>query len=66
VLDLVVYGWAVFSWLNVKPAEMEKLLAKLEEPYEAPTEEVLDQHTRQLKATPRRKRKVVSKGLFER
>jgi phage terminase large subunit GpA-like protein len=65
VLDLSVYAWAIFAWLNLKPAEMDKRLAHLEEPFEAPPEDLPEAHPRFLKPPPRRKRKVASKGLFE-
>lgn len=37
-LDLMVYAWAVWSWLRLKPEEINARLERLEMPFEAPPE----------------------------
>ncbi len=60
-LDLEVYNWAIFTLLNIKQPEMEARLARLEVPLE-PHEVEMPRPS--LTAPPRKKKKVLSKGLF--
>jgi len=62
-LDLEVYNWAIFTLLALKPEEMEERLARLEIPLK-PEEQDLPQPS--LSPAPRKRGKVLSKGLFPR